>query len=1041
MLCESRAPDKPLVIGSVKTNIGHLEAAAGVAGFIKAALCLRNRAVPGNLHFSTPNPHISLGELRLRVPTSLESWPVQAPRLAGVSAFGWGGTNVHVVLGGAPEEAGLDGEHGQPATGSNGVDQPEDGARTALLMLSAKTPVALREHASRVAEHSDATDVAAADVAAAAARRAAQPFRLAVLGRTGADLAGALRRYVRGQASESVQASARAAEERPKIAFVFPGQGSQWTGMARDLIRQEPAFAAAIHACDKAAMPHTGWSIAAWLESGGRVPGGASPGAQTPVDVIQPVLFAAQTALAALWRSWGIEPDAVVGHSMGEVAAAHAAGVLSIEDAARIICLRSRLLRRVSGQGAMLATEFTLDEAHALVAGYPDAVSVAVNNSPRATVLAGDRTVLADIAVRLEQEQRFCRWVNVDVASHSPQMDALRDDLLTCLQDISPAQAVTPIYSTVRGAVVDGRDLDAGYWADNLRQPVLFSAQIARLAAAGTGVFVEISPHPILLPSVEQVLADGGADAAVLPSLRKNEPGRDALLRSAGALYVLGARLSGQVTEAGNGHRLRLPTYPWQRERFWRPARATAVPAPRPGARRELLGARLDSAIEPGTHYWEADLGGETAGAEDHRIGGAAVVPGAVYAELALAAAADLRPGEPAVLAEVSFPQPLIIPAGGYRRVQTVLTEAAGHGTLRLFARQDAEATCVASAVIRWGTPAADRPQAGIAEVAEVADVERRMTEVRDGADFYRNLAGHKIEYGARFRSLRRISWTGDEVLAWLDTSVCAGGDQPARALLDAALQACLAPLLETGDAERPILIAGMGGITVRAAVTSAELVHAILRRGPGKHDAVRADVRVIGADGETLLEITAARIVRPDRLPWAEPDARGAEQDAAAIGGHQPVRPGNGASFRAAVRAAADGGRRRTMIEEAIRASVADVVKLPAERIDAERPLRALGIDSVMSLELRNRLEKQIGARLPATLIWNYPTIRDLTPYLAIEAGISLEDGEPTGNDHAAARDPDRSSAAANAAEAGAGSDELIHRELSELAAMIEEI
>lgn len=1033
VLGEGRAPDTPLVIGSVKTNIGHLEAAAGVAGFIKTALCLSNRAVPGSLHFGTPNPHINFGELRLRVATSLEPWPAQAPPLAGVSAFGWGGTNVHAVLEGPPDGAGRpDRERGRPTSGSKGAGQPEDpqdGARTALLMLSAKTPTALREHAERIATYSDAVDLAAADLAAAAARRAAQPFRLAVLGRTSAELSGALRRYASGQASESLQASARAAEQPPKVAFVFPGQGSQWAGIARDLIRLEPVFAAAIQECDEAAKPLTGWSIAAWLESGGRVPATAEPGAP-PVDVIQPVLFAVQTALAALWRSWGVQPDAVVGHSMGEVAAAHVAGALSIEDAARIICLRSRLLRRVSGQGAMLATELALDEAHALVAGYPDAVSVAVNNSPRATVLAGDRTVLAGIATRLEQEQRFCRWVKVDVASHSPQMDPLRDDLLTCLRDISPAQAVTPVYSTVRGAIVDGRDLDAGYWADNLRQPVLFSGQIARLATAGTAAFVEISPHPILLPAVEQVLADDGADAAVLPSLRKHEAGRDTLLRSAGALYTLGARLSGRVTEAGDGHGLRLPTYPWQRERFWRPTRTTSDPVQRPGERdgggRALLGARLDSAIEPGTHYWEPDISERSVGAEDHRIGGAAVVPAAGHAELALAAAADLRPGKPAVVADMSFPQPLIIPAGGYRRVQAVLTEAGGHGTLRVFALQDTEVTCVADAVIRWDARIADRPE------ADVAEIERRMTDVMDGADFYRNLAGRKIDYGASLRSLRRVSRTGEEALAQLDTAVSAASDHRSRTLLDAALQACLAPLMEPGDPERPFLTAGIGGVTIRPAPGPAELVHAVLRRDQGDQDMVWADARVLGAGGEVLLDVTAVRIRRLDRLPWAA-------QDAPAAGGHQPASPGDGGSLLA-VASAADVGQRRAMIEGAVRASVASVVKLPAEQIDAERPLRGLGIESVMSLELRNRLERQFGLRLPATLIWNYPTIRDLVPYLALQAGISLEGGEQAREVQPAQRDPALSSTASPAGASGTDG-QRIHRELSELAAMIEEI
>jgi acyl transferase domain-containing protein/NADPH:quinone reductase-like Zn-dependent oxidoreductase/NADP-dependent 3-hydroxy acid dehydrogenase YdfG len=1061
VLTRSRPADERLLIGSVKTNIGHLEAAAGIAGFIKAALCVKYREIPGSLHFETPNPYIDFEGLRLRVVTRTQAWPPREQVLAGVSAFGWGGTNVHVVVEGPAvsadgNKAGENVADENAADGSQAAGPGHGATESALVLLSAMTPAALRQHAGQVADYLDSlpATVSAGDVAAAASRRAACPFRLAIPARTGGEVSTALRRYAAAGSPGNALASARPAEAAPKIAFVFPGQGSQWPGMARDLLRREPVFASAVRECDDAARAYTGWSIAALLESGDDAFGTGG------IDLVQPVLFTVEVALAALWQSWGVEPDAVVGHSMGEVAAAHVAGALSIGDAARVICLRSKLLRRVSGKGAMLATELTLDEAREVVAGHEHAVSVAVSNSPRATVLAGDREALAAVARQLENERLFCRWVKVDVASHSPQMDPLREDLLACLDGISPSRGSIPIYSTVRGAVTDGSDMGAAYWVDNLRQPVLFSGQIARLAAEHMETFVEISPHPILLPAVEQVLTAASADAVVLPSLRKNEPGRDTMLHSAGALWVLGADLPRQrVTETASPRlKLKLPHYPWQRERFWH-SHSAGAPSYSPGGRAAavvhgLLGFRLDSATEPGTHYWQADVTAESTAAVHHRIGGAAVVPGSVYAEMALAAAADLRPGQPAALADMAFPAPLVMPADGRRHIQTVLTQTGERGAVRVFALPDGgesrgpEAVCVAEATVRWDVSQPDR------RTVNLAAIRQRVTGTLDGAGLYRLLGRHGIDYGDGPRTIKHVVRNGDEALARLDNSACRqrAADQPSRGLLDAVLLACLVPLLGTEDERdpgderetRPFVSAGIGDVTVRAPLTAAESVHVAISPERDGGDVVTASARVIGADGEVLLDVTGVRIIRLERLPGAGTSGRTTANGSTANGSANGKAPGErrpGSSLLDEIRTARDSTRRRAMLEDLVLSSVAGVVKLPQERIDPERPLRGLGIDSVMSLELRNRLEKVIGAPLPASLIWNYPTVRDLVPYLAHEGEISLSgqstEPEPDERNDDPRPRPDGSTVAAN----GGDDEDMIHRELSRLAAIIEEI
>ncbi|MEM7356359.1 MAG: SDR family NAD(P)-dependent oxidoreductase, partial [Acidobacteriota bacterium] len=349
---------------------------------------------------------------------------------------------------------------------------------------------------------------------------------------------------------------------RQRLVLVFPGQGSQWPGMGRDLLTSEPAFRRQMERCDAVIRRLEGWSILDRLAAGEEVAASAS------IARIQPLLFALQVSLAALWRHWGIEPDAVIGHSMGEVAAAQVAGALSLEDAARVICRRSHLLERLSGDGGMLLAEGTAEEAEAWVAEAPEPVSLAAINGPRSTVLSGPPAALDAMAARLEGRGVYHRRIRVDVASHSPQVEPLARPLLQDLAAIEPSAGTVPIYSTVSATVVSGAELDAEYWQRNLRQPVRFWPVIERLVESGHDTFVEVSPHPSLGSSVEDGLRSTGSPGLVVGSLRREENGRSAMLESLGQLYEAGHPVRWQALH-GDGRPLALPTYPWQRQRFW----------------------------------------------------------------------------------------------------------------------------------------------------------------------------------------------------------------------------------------------------------------------------------------------------------------------------------------------------------------------------------------------------------------------------------------------------------------------------------------
>ncbi|MGW4324941.1 acyltransferase domain-containing protein [Nocardia sp. NPDC004573] len=497
-----RSRDQLLPIGSVKSAIGHLEPAAGIAGLIKVLLAMRHRTVPPCGQFEEPNPNIPFDEWGLRVPTRAERWhgDAEGRLVAGVSAFGFGGTNCHVVI-------------------ESGDDAPVH-----LLPLAADTEDGLRAAARELASTRDLPPIAR--LCAAASVEAVGSHRLALSLRDREDIAPGAEKFLSGRAGAGMSTGI-IDSDRPRITFLFGGQGAQWTGMGARLLR-EPAFRSAIMRCETALRPHVDWSLTRLLTS-------ADESWIERTELVQPAIFAMQVALTDLWRSQGVEPDAVAGVSMGEVAAAHVAGAITLDDAALIMCRRSAIAGGMSGHGGMAVLDLSAEETTDLLSRHGGDVWVAGSASPGSTVISGDRAAIKVIRDELTARSVASAWIRVDYASHSPYVDSVLPDLRAALADLRPGETRIPFYSSATGAQMKGALLDAEHWVRTEREPWRFDTVMGHLLAGGRQIFVDVDPHPILEPVVEQ---HGGT---ALPTLRRADRDRSTLIESLGALYTLGA--------------------------------------------------------------------------------------------------------------------------------------------------------------------------------------------------------------------------------------------------------------------------------------------------------------------------------------------------------------------------------------------------------------------------------------------------------------------------------------------------------------------
>ncbi|MFD5698329.1 type I polyketide synthase [Streptomyces lasiicapitis] len=581
---QDRPADQPLWLGSVKSNIGHSQAAAGVAGVIKMVMAMRHGVLPKSLHIDEPSQHVDWSAGDIALLTEATAWPESGhPRRAGVSSFGVSGTNSHAILEQAPEAEEADDAEAGVADGP------------VAWLVSGRSQEGLRAQAGRLREFvAGRPELDAADVALSlVSSRSVFEHRGVVTGAGREELLARLGALAGDEVASGVTCGV--ADVRGRSVFVFPGQGAQWVGMAVGLLESSPVFADAIGECEAALSAYVDWSLTDVLRGAEGAPG------FDRVDVVQPVLFAVMVSLAKLWRSVGVEPDAVMGHSQGEIAAACVAGALSLEDAAKVVALRSQAIAAgLAGRGGMVSVGLPVDQARERIAAWDGAISVAAVNGPGSVVVSGDAGALDEMVVQLEGEEIRVRRVPVDYASHSAHVEEIREELLRVLADLRPRTSEVPFYSTVFGELVDTAGLDAEYWYRNLRQTVELEATTRTLLSNGHGVFIEVSPHPVLTLPVQQTVEAAEAQAVVIGTLRRDEGGLERFLTSAAELHVNGGTVDWRKVFAGHrARRVELPTYAFQRQRYWLDAVSAAeVAAAGDGLSADAVDARFWEAVE-----------------------------------------------------------------------------------------------------------------------------------------------------------------------------------------------------------------------------------------------------------------------------------------------------------------------------------------------------------------------------------------------------------------------------------------------------------
>ncbi|MFN8225879.1 MAG: type I polyketide synthase [Mycobacterium sp.] len=828
----------PCALGAVKTNIGHLEAAAGIAGFIKAALSVQHGQIPPNLNFTKWNPAIDPAPTRLYVPTELTDWPqTEGPRRAAVSSFGLGGTNAHVVLEQGPEP----------------VPAAAPASAVTTLTLSGKTDERVATWAKTLGDwlEGPGAEVPLADVAQALGHRPRQARVAAVCARDRGEAVAGLRALAEARPTPGVVAPHQPVTG-PGTVFLYSGQGSQWAGMGRELLTTEPAFAAAVDELEPDFVAQVGFSLRDVLESGEPVVG---------IDRIQPVLVGMQLALTALWRSYGVEPDAVIGHSMGEVAAAVVSGALSAADGLKVIATRSRLMKRLSGQGAMALLELDADGAEALLADHPD-LTVAVYAAPNQTVIAGPPDQVDAVVAVVDAQGKLARRVEVDVASHHPTVDPILGELRSELADLAPRAPKIPLLTTVvdEGVVPA---FDAAYWVDNLRKPVRFSRAVTE-AAANHATFVEVSPHPLLTHAINGTLesARPRGDVQVGGTLYRDNPETLSFHTQLADLGSSAKSAPGSETDGGARSFIDLPPTPWQHVRYWTSASAAAR---QPAHAHPLLGQHVE--MPTGDHVWQGDVGTDAVPyMVDHIVHGQAVMPATGFAEIALAAGCEALglPPERVAVNRVEVEQMLRL--DGSTPVTTQLLGSAGEKRVEIHSRaadgnwrRHAVATVEA---IAPATPPARVVAASSADGTVVAP-----------ADLYAGLRRTGLHHAQAFAALTRIvrlpGGVSEVEIVLPDEATAHRSYRIHPVMFDAALQALAAAIPDemlAGSSESTYLPISFEAIRVFGDVGRRAKARAELNTVDPEAAGLQGRVVVTDDAGNPTAEITGIYMQRVQR-------------------------------------------------------------------------------------------------------------------------------------------------------------------------------
>lgn len=769
-----REPENRLLVGSVKTNLGHLEAAAGIAGLIKAILCLEHKAIPPNIHFQKPNPKIPFDRMCLRVPTHNETWPAYGgAAYAGINSFGYGGANAHVLLREAPPQSAHEGAGESPR----------------LVPVSARSRSALAQRARDLAEllRNDRTATVWDLAYTLSQRRDHHAHRAALVYEDREMLITSLDSLADGQADKRVTVGQVLAPERSRLSFVYTGMGPQWWGMGQELMAAEPIFRTAIERFDAQFGALAGWSLLKALGSS------ADNSRVTRTEVAQPANAALQMALTETLAHYGVAPDAVVGHSVGEIPAAWAAGALSFEDAVLVSYHRSRLQQKMTGRGGMLAVGLSEEEARGLVSDYP-CVAIAAVNSASSVTLVGPGEDLEQVAALLAEYEIFQRRLKVEVPYHSAVMEEVKDELLSSLAHLVPTAEKLPLYSTVTGDRMMGHEFDAAYVWSNVRQPVAFAAAFGSMLRDGVGVFMEVGPHPVLRASMRECLKGYDGDAQLVGTLMRDEPERRSLLNGVATLHTLGRTVSWQRLAAPSGRLVPLPAYPWQREHLW---------AETERSREERCGRDghvfLNEDLRLSYPAWEVELNRYYFPfIEDHKVQGNVVVPGATYVEAGLALNRELNHDKPCTLSDLVFHQMLVPDRTKLQRLHCAFHPERKRFVVQSRLHDDRPDWRLHATGTLLPLTCSQREQR-----VEREAIERRCSTVIDGPAFYERLARCGLEYGPQFAGVQSVRVGRQEALAMIRVhDAVRAGNEPYQ-FHPTALDACFQTFVAVVDDHR----------------------------------------------------------------------------------------------------------------------------------------------------------------------------------------------------------------------------------------------
>src|SRR5262245_16003229 len=885
---QPRSNGQSSVVGSVKANIGHLAAAAGISGLIKTILSLKHQEILPQPNLAKLNPNLSLERTSLIIPTEAHPWVSNGEqRFAGISSFGWAGTNCHLVVEEAP----------QPPTDSH---QRQEGAanRSYLVPLSAHSPEAL--HALVESHHQFLTGAPADNSSSdgsfslsdlcytVGSRRTHHNHRLAILCQSLEQLDVTLTSITQSGTHEAVILPINVNPKAPnsmgrKLAFIFSGQGGDWLGFADHLLKNaEPVFNQSLQECDELIKAEMGWSVISQL---------AAARSETLLkagrtDVLQPTLFAVQVAAAAWWRHWGIEPEAVVGHSVGEVAAAHVAGILDLDVAVRVVCNRAKSMQRViedsSESGDMLAIRMGRKEVEEALLLSEGRVTIAAYNGEDLLVLSGEKKALEELLLSTRFKGIHYRWLNVGGAFHSRHMERVTEELAHSLSDLRLQKKRLEVYSTVYGGQCSDEQFGADYWGRNVRDAVQFHQPLDAMIKDGYELFVEVSPHPVLVSAVRQAIQRQSIHGTAIGSFRYGEDLRAAMLEGVGRLYVEGHDVKWEkIYERARGNIVSLPTYPWRRQRFWldsdRSRKNTRHSLSRQGGnqRFSLIGRHTELAHQARNHLWEAEfdlhsfpyLG-------DHRIAGTSVLPGTMYLEMVLnAVRATYGEGKPA-LKNVNFRRALFLSETCSYHVQVMLSPKVNcEASFSVYFRQsegeesDRSWSLYSTGEITFPDDRNDISETAIG--AQLEDIRARCLEEIAGPDFYDQLSERGNQMGASFQGIKRI-WRRDrEALGRISIPETLRSEldnyQTHPAVLDACMQVIGAAFLveQSKDPGRGAHWGvGVNEFRFWSAMTGFHLwSHVQLRPEREQSSTLLADVKVFDEKWRLIVEVLGVRL------------------------------------------------------------------------------------------------------------------------------------------------------------------------------------